>query len=91
MEFFQRGGGPNFFGIYFSSIEIQIWGRPWAINTYFWIQTLGGKGDKIHTYTVAIINRVLCNHVNGGKTTQSSMRRRKASTRTVQAETMGVI
>ena len=57
-----KGGGrgqttnPNFFGIHFGSIEIKIWGRSWAINTYFWIQTLGGRGgstkslDEIHTF-----------------------------------------
>ena len=45
-----KGGGrgqtpnPNFFGIHFGSIEIKICGRSWAIDTYFWIQTLGGRG-----------------------------------------------
>ena len=34
------------FGIHFGSIEIQIlvWSR--AIDTYFWIQTLGGRVNK---------------------------------------------
>ena len=35
-----------------SSIEIEIWGRSRAIDTYFWIKTLGGSSkslDKIHT------------------------------------------
>ena len=61
MEFVQRGGrgqtpNPNFFGIHFGSIEIKIWGRFRAIDTYFWIQTLGGRGgstkslDEIHTF-----------------------------------------
>jgi hypothetical protein len=46
---------PNFFGIHFCSIEIQIWRWYQAIDTYFWIQTLWGGGgttkilDEIHT------------------------------------------
>ena len=49
MEFVQRGGeGSNpkskLFGIHFGSIAIKIWGRSRAIDTYFWIQTLGGRG-----------------------------------------------
>ena len=35
---------PNFFGIHFCSIEIQIWRWYQAIDTYFWIQTLWGRG-----------------------------------------------
>ena len=61
MEFVQRGGeGSNpkskLFGIHFGSIAIKIWGRSRAIDTYFWIQTLGGRGgstkslDEIHTF-----------------------------------------
>ena len=48
-----KGGGgvqpqiQTFFGINFGSIEIQIWVGSRAIDTYFWIQTLGGK---IHTF-----------------------------------------
>ena len=47
MEFFQRGRrgqtpNPNFFGIHFGSIAIEIWGRSRAIDTYYFIQTLGG-------------------------------------------------
>ena len=49
MEFVQRGvrgqtQNPNFFGSHFGSIEIQIWRRYRVIDTYFWIQTLGGRG-----------------------------------------------
>ena len=48
MEFVQSGGeGSNtqskLFGIHFCSIEIQIWRWYWAIDTYFWIQTLGDE------------------------------------------------
>ena len=49
MEFVQRRGqtpNPNFFGIHFGSIAIKIWGRSWAIDTYLWIQTLGGRGGE---------------------------------------------
>ena len=59
MEFVQRGGGQtpksNFFGIHFGSIEIKIWGRFRAIDTYFWIQTLGGRGggqQKVWTKSI---------------------------------------
>ena len=49
MEFVQRGGSsqtsnPNFFDINFGSKENKIWGRSQGIDTYFWIQTLGGSG-----------------------------------------------
>jgi hypothetical protein len=61
MEFVQREGrgqtpNPNFFGVHFGSIEIIIWRHSWAIDTYFWIQTSGGKRgstkslDEIHTF-----------------------------------------
>ena len=61
MEFVQRGGrgqtpNPKIFGIHFCSIKIQIWRRYRAIDTYFWIQTLGRRGgstknlDEIHTF-----------------------------------------
>ena len=51
MEFVQRGGrgqtqNPNFFSIHFVSIEMKILGRSRAIDTYFWIQTLGGVNKK---------------------------------------------
>ena len=44
-----------FFGIHFGSIEIKICGQSRAIDTYFWIQTLGGGRstkslDNIHTF-----------------------------------------
>ena len=59
MEFVQRGGGqtpnPNFFGIHFGSIDIKIWGRSRAINTYFWIQTLGGRGGQQKVWTKSIL------------------------------------
>ena len=48
MEFVQRGGrgqtpNPNFFGIHFGSIEIKMWERSRAIDTYFWIQKVWPK------------------------------------------------
>ena len=60
MEFVQRGArgqtlNTNFFGIHFGTIDIQIWGRSRAINTYFWIQTLGGMGggqQKVWTKSI---------------------------------------
>ena len=61
MEFVQRGGrgqtpNPNFFGVNFGNIERKSRGRSRASDTYFWIQTLGGRGgstksvDEIHTF-----------------------------------------
>ena len=60
MEFVQRGGGgqtpnPSFFGVHFGSIEIQIWGQSWAIDTYFWIQTSGGRGGQQKVWTKSIL------------------------------------
>ena len=58
----KRGGergqtpNPNFFGIHFGSTENKFWGRARPIDTYFWNQTLGGRGgstksfDEIHTF-----------------------------------------
>jgi hypothetical protein len=51
MEFVQRGSNPKS-----KLFWHKIWGRSWAINIYFWIQTLGGREgstkslDKIHTF-----------------------------------------
>ena len=61
MEFVQRGGrgqtpNPNFFGINFGSIELKIWGRSRAIDTYFWIQTLGGRGELPKMWTKSILS-----------------------------------
>ena len=56
------GGGesqttnPNFFGIHFCSIEIQIWRRYQAIVTYFQIQTLGGSGGQQKVLTKSILS-----------------------------------
>ena len=60
MKFVQRGRSgqtpnPNFFGIHFGSIEIQIWGRSRAIDTYFWIQTK--SLDEIHTF-IFVLNEL---------------------------------
>ena len=52
------GGGQtpnaNFLGIHFGSIEINIWGWSRAIVTYFWIQTVGGRGDQQKVWTKSI-------------------------------------
>ena len=61
MEFVQRGGeGSNpkskLFGIHFCSIAIKIWGRSRAIDTYFWIQTLGGGGGQQKVWTKSILS-----------------------------------
>ena len=45
-----KGGGrgqppnPNFVSINFGSTDNKFWGLSRAIDTYFWIQTLGGRG-----------------------------------------------
>ena len=57
MEFVQRGGeGSILFGIHFGSFEIQILGRSRAIDTFFWIQTLGGGGGQQKVWTKSILS-----------------------------------
>ena len=58
MEFEGRGEtpNPNFFGIHFGSIEIKIWGHSRVIDTYFWIQTLGGRGGQQNVWTKSILS-----------------------------------
>ena len=46
---------PNFFGIHFGSIDIKIWGQSRAFNTYYWIQTLGGRGRQQKVWTKSIL------------------------------------
>ena len=58
MEFVQREGRgqtpkSNFFGVHFGSIE--IWGQSRAIDTYFWIQTSGGRGAQQKVWTKSIL------------------------------------
>ena len=57
MEFVQRSNPKSkLFGIHFGSIDIQIWGRSRAINTYFWIQTLRGRGGQQKVWTKSILS-----------------------------------
>ena len=58
----KKGGGrgqipnPNFFGVHFGSIEIKIWGQSRAIDTYFWIQTSGGRGGQQKLWTNSVLS-----------------------------------
>ena len=63
MEFVQREGrgqipNQNFFDIHFGSIERKIWGHSRVIDTYFWIQTLGGRvgGGQQKVWTKSILS-----------------------------------
>ena len=61
MDFVQRGGrgqtpNPNFFGVNFGNIERKSRGRSRASDTYFWIQTLGGRGGQQKVWTKSILS-----------------------------------
>ena len=57
-----KGGGrgqtpnPNCYAINFGSTEKTFWGRPRAIDTYIWIQTLGGMGGQQKVWTKSILS-----------------------------------